>query len=753
MRRAALAFGLVVSLAACGTDAHELDAGVADAAAGADAGDVADAAPGPDAIDSFVGVLHGRVTSAGAPVADAIVRFAGRPEQTLTALDGSFALSVGEPAVVLHERALAAGREGYWNRGLRVRDPGLLQEIELTRVDLVDNPGYAFKSPDASNTTPHCLHCHKKQTADWQTSAHAHSASDPMLADLYNGSASGFSNPASCVAQGGRWQRGRTPGAATAQMKCYLGPGVLPDLNPGRCGGAGQPACDDPEAAAAAQPSDASVCAGCHAPVMVASMAGTTDLNLATGVAYDAGVSCDFCHKIQRVQVNQRPGVLGAVTLQRPAAPPSEGGFSEPETTFGPYSDAVAFFMGSTYQPQFRRSELCSACHQWSEPGLRAQDRPLVDRDKWPDGFPIQDTYDEWRASSWATRGVECQHCHMPASTASNAVNDEHNLPPSTAGVIGFERAYGELRRHLFAARLGDEPGWSPPPGEPELALLRDPLELGIDAHVGADGALSVNVRLGNVGAGHAIPSGTPTRALFLLVGAQAGDAPLAPVGGQTLPEWAGARAGVTIGADATLLGTSLTRATGWPADVTPGATVRIVRATGSFADDPGTGWFGNPARTPAEKGLAIAAPVAETTVTAIVGNTLVLADAPAVLAGDRVLIGDAALAGALAPDQAFPERALAGAAGWAFGKVMAGADGTRYVPFFEAVDIAADNRIPAGASVTTTHTFAPAPAGSAAPIRVTVTLLYRRHAWSQAHLRGWNASDVVRVQRTVEVH
>ena len=79
----------------------------------------------------------------------------------------------------------------------------------------------------------------------------------------------------------------------------------------------------------------------------------------------------------------------------------------------------------------------------------------------------------------------------------------------------------------------------------------------------------------------------------------------------------------------------------------------------------------------------------------------------------------------------------------------MAGADGSRYVPFFEAVDIAADNRIPAGASATSTHVFSSA---SAAPAHVTVTVLYRRHPWSQVHLRGWAADDVVRMVRMVVV-
>jgi hypothetical protein len=731
-----------LALALAALTACRAAAGGPDGADGPDAAVAADAGAPPDAAapTTFAGTLRGRVSAAGAPLAGATVSFAGRPEHAVSAADGSFTLRVEAPPVVLGERALAAGKPGYWNRGMRVRDPGAEQVLELEPITLVDDPGYAFKSPDAHDATPNCRHCHRRQYADWRGSAHAGSATDPMLADLYNGSASGVTDAAACAARGGAWR----PGAGTI-LKCYLGAGVLPDLNPGRCGGPAQPSCDDPDAPADARPRDTSVCAACHAPVLVAQTGGT-DLNAATGVARDAGVSCDFCHKIARVEVGARPGMLGAITLLRPA--PADG-FSSPEVTFGPWSDSVAFFMGSTVAPEFRRSELCSACHQWSEPGFRAEDRARIDRDKWPDGLPLQDTYAEWLGSSWAARGVECQHCHMPASTATNAVDDEHHLPPSTAGIVGFERGYGELRRHSFAARLPDEPGWTPPAGEPERALLRDPLDLRVEARV-VDGALRVEVRLENLGAGHAIPSGTPSRALLLVVGASLDGVALPAVGGQTLPEWVGAYDAATVGTEVSVDGQALRRVAGaWARDVSAGRVVRVVRATGAFADDPGTGWFGRPERTPADKGLAIAAPVGAARVLAVEGDALRL-DAPlAAAAGDRVLIGDAE-PGEPSVDDALPGRALAGASGWAFGKLMLAADGTRGVPFFEAVDLAADNRLPAGASVTTSHRFAAPPAGRAADVRVTVVVLYRRHPFGQAHLRGWSAVDVVRMVRRV---
>lgn len=52
--------------------------------------------------------------------------------------------------------------------------------------------------------------------------------------------------------------------------------------------------------------------------------------------------------------------------------------------------------------PAFEDSRFCAACHQF-EPGQFSLNGKL-----------LENTYEEWRASPYAERGITCQRCHMP---------------------------------------------------------------------------------------------------------------------------------------------------------------------------------------------------------------------------------------------------------------------------------------------------------------------------------------------------
>ncbi len=120
----------------------------------------------------------------------------------------------------------------------------------------------------------------------------------------------------------------------------------------------------------------------------------------------------------------------------------------------------------------FRRSEFCAACHQFGPEGLALN------------GKPLENTFEEWKASRYARVGVTCQSCHLPngrhdfkgihdpattraglavrairnregiALTATNA-GAGHYLPTYTTPLIRLEiRAGGgsschTIRRHL----------------------------------------------------------------------------------------------------------------------------------------------------------------------------------------------------------------------------------------------------------------------------------------------------------------
>ena len=57
---------------------------------------------------------------------------------------------------------------------------------------------------------------------------------------------------------------------------------------------------------------------------------------------------------------------------------------------------------GFTPESAFTRSRFCAVCHQFHRSGARL------------DGVLLENTYNEWRNSSYGRAGVTCQDCHMP---------------------------------------------------------------------------------------------------------------------------------------------------------------------------------------------------------------------------------------------------------------------------------------------------------------------------------------------------
>ncbi|MFZ5475652.1 MAG: multiheme c-type cytochrome [Myxococcota bacterium] len=125
-------------------------------------------------------------------------------------------------------------------------------------------------------------------------------------------------------------------------------------------------------------------------------------------------------------------------------------------------------------------SRLCATCHQLSWPG----------GDK-----PFYDTYGEWKASAYAAAGVSCQDCHMATGLA-------------------------EGRTHAFSAD----------PARAMSVLVSLP-----KASIQRGQPVVVKLTLQNTGAGHAIPTGNPFRAVRVdVVLLDANGKELAPAGSTT---------------------------------------------------------------------------------------------------------------------------------------------------------------------------------------------------------------------------
>jgi hypothetical protein len=672
--------------------------------------------------------VTGVVTDGERPVEGAYVMQGGAAEPALiTGPDGTFTVQLtkaipGTPTVV-------ATKIGYRTRGEELFTlPTEPIELAMRFVSTPDNIAYVYGEPgvgdaDIDNSTLFCGHCHTTFVKQFQSSAHARSARDPHLQDLYAGVAPKYASESACESAGGVWRQGLEPGTeATATSKCYLGHGVLPDLNPG-CGGPTQPACDDPALPAASKPTAFGACADCHAPA-IEGEAGGRDLHDAVGNAYENGNHCDFCHHVRDVDMSAPPGTAGRLVLQRPIDKVSDDPTSPlRQVMFGPLYDVPNEFMGGSLQPKFSTAEICAGCHQQEQQALL----PGTTLDaKWRDGLPTHSTFAEWTDSPFNDPSTPCQACHMPPDDtglkSTLDITDEES-----AGISGgFIRPSERIRQHIFRGPLEGSP-----------RLIDDVVAVALTGAV-AGGELSVDVTLENLLAGHAVPTGEPMRALVLAVHADACGAAMVPVGGLTVNDVGGALATGTVATDAQFAAAVVT----WPAGAArakAGDVLRVVRSTGAFDDYPGVGYFADPGLAAAAKGMPVRAPVGQAKVLSVSGSGITLDASLPVQPGDIVYLGDAA---ATPPLDGDPSRALAGAAGYTFARVLVDPAGERMVPHYRAVDMVSDNRLRPQVPHVTTHSFA-VPAGCATA-KVTATLLYRPLPVALSRERGWDARDWV---------
>ncbi len=234
-------------------------------------------------------------------------------------------------------------------------------------------------------------------------------------------------------------------------------------------------------------------CAACHVPALALRNAFDADPNRARGVERE-GVFCDFCHKVSGVKPDAtggRPGVL-SMSFSRPP---------EGEKLFlGPFDDA---FPGpDSFHPLYKDSRYCAGCHNgrfWN--------------------VAIYSEFDEWAASGYAQRGIQCQNCHMRPDGKT------HQVALAKEGAI--RRSPPTVASHAL-------------PGIADAQFMRDAVELESVA-VRTRGRIDVTVTVRNRGAGHHLPTGNPMRNLVLLVDARdARGTRLELVAGGRLPEWAG---------------------------------------------------------------------------------------------------------------------------------------------------------------------------------------------------------------------
>jgi len=369
--------------------------------------------------------------------------------------------------------------------------------------------------------------------------------------------------------------------------------------------------------------------------------------------------------------------------------------------------------MGSVQRDHYRQSAFCGGCHEHRRGALVGDG---LDPLRWPDGeLPIQSTLTEWQNGP-LNDSMHCQQCHMPVADAevTNGA-DLQRMPKAETGISGgWIRPLGSVRKHLWLGpRTPEEEGGS--------TLLKDSAVVVVDSKV-VDGEVVADVTVANAASAHAVPTGEPLRSMVLYVQARCGDTVLKATGGDAIPDFGGALARQAGGEDWTK----------WPG-AAPGQVVRVINRTDEWHDYDGFGPFGDGTFAAGEKGMPVERVVGQSTILSV-ADDVVTFDAP-LPQGNVAYLGEAA---PNAPAEGDAVKALAGAPGFAFARVLVGANGKRMVHHYEAVDVASDNRPLPGGSWTSQHRFE----ATCAEPQVQAVLTYRDYPVSLARERGWTQTE-----------
>ncbi len=198
-------------------------------------------------------------------------------------------------------------------------------------------------------------------------------------------------------------------------------------------------------------------CLPCHAPIALLN----GDYDMKEEVTLE-GVSCDFCHSVKAVNLDNRenPFELELGEIKR-----------------GPLSKVSSPAHKTEPSPLFKSSELCAGCHEFTN----------------GKGVTILGTYSEWKQSPYPEENTQCQNCHMPlieGRTVKESVKSS---------------AQKQINLHAISAGHSTE-------------QLQKALKLEIQKVDKNKDFIQVEVDITNVGSGHLVPTGVPTRKLILQV-------------------------------------------------------------------------------------------------------------------------------------------------------------------------------------------------------------------------------------------
>jgi hypothetical protein len=208
-------------------------------------------------------------------------------------------------------KRIVASKPGYRVASALSADRPITLRLQPLPKD--DNADYDWIDPHADPAKPNqCGNCHGEIHREWQTSAHARSATNPKFLALFAGD--------------------------DGKHKTWN--------------------------ARVEHPDGSAVCASCHAPTL-SSPKLDYDIREAKGVAR-SGVHCDYCHKVADAPTDKLGTRFGrdGLFLLRPA----KGEL----LTFGPLDDAVRPGESFARLPLYKESRYCASCHEGIVFGVHA---------------------------------------------------------------------------------------------------------------------------------------------------------------------------------------------------------------------------------------------------------------------------------------------------------------------------------------------------------------------------------------------
>lgn len=199
------------------------------------------------------------------------------------------------------------------------------------------------------------------------------------------------------------------------------------------------------------------LCLSCHAPTV----RHGADYEVKDPITAE-GVTCDFCHSVSSVDLSDKTNPMRTTTGK---------------TKYGPLQHAQSPAHQIIDSPLHTQAEFCAPCHEYRN----------------ANGVLVLGTYSEWKSSSYAKRGTQCQDCHMP-------------LVPGRVVSLGIKSdTPTSVNLHNIS-------------GSHDIERVRAAVEMQVEGYDWIRDRVSVYVKVANVGSGHCFPTGLPMHRAVLEV-------------------------------------------------------------------------------------------------------------------------------------------------------------------------------------------------------------------------------------------